>query len=427
MIKPIPFGKYLLLDKIATGGMAEIFIARSTGLSGFEKFVAIKRILPHHASNEAFLSMFLDEARITVGLHHSNIVQIYDFGDIEGHYFLAMEYVEGKNLREILARVEENNEKLPLEHAIYIASEVAKGLDYAHRKKDEKNHIPLKIVHRDVSPQNVLASYEGELKLIDFGIAQAGIENENHKGILKGKFSYMSPEQATGSHVDSRSDIFSCGILLYELLTAQKLFTAQSDSSVLSLIQSAAIPSPSLLNPLIPKSLESILYKALKKDVNQRYQRALDFHKDLTQLLYQLHPSYTSADLAAYLQKTFVADVVAHKKKMKEIIHFLEEFSQKEMVPSEQKSSKGTCDLYTKKMQHEATYIGQKPSGDKINNKSQYAVRSQRPFQALAMTWLRVGILSFLILALLLFWHQLFKKYKAPRLPAKVEEKKISD
>src|SRR3989338_2577038 len=401
MIKPIPFGKYILLDKLATGGMAEIFVAMAKGLGGFEKILVIKRILPHHSSNKEFLSMFFDEARILVQLSHSNIVQVYDFGDVNGHYYLAMEYVEGRNLREILARVQECGEKIPLEHALFLASEVAKGLDYAHRKKDEKIHAPLNIVHRDVSPQNILVSYEGEIKLIDFGIAQAvHIQGDTESGVLKGKFGYMSPEQARGDKVDSRSDIFSCGIVLYELLTCQRLFSGETDFEILEKIKKCHIPTPSLYNPDIPEEVEKITSQVLHAESNKRYERASDLQKALVHLLSKIKPGYTAHDLASYLKKIFAHDVLEQRKRMKYIIALIQEISGDEWVrvqkpphPVEifvegQKKSlnevtNGVVDTFEKKLEVLDTYVGKRTIKEEISSEGiqKTAEKSKNIFQ----------------------------------------------
>lgn len=384
MIKPIPFGKYILLDKLATGGMAEIFVAMARGLGGFEKILVIKRILPHHSSNKEFLSMFFDEARILVQLNNSNIVQVYDFGEVNGHYYLALEYVEGKNLREILARVQELGEKIPLEHSLFLTSEIAKGLDYAHRKKDEKTHSPLSIVHRDVSPQNILVSYEGEAKLIDFGIAQAvHVKEDTESGVLKGKFGYMSPEQARGDRVDYHSDIFSCGIVLYELLTCQRLFSGETDLEILEKIKKCHVPMPSLYNSDIPEEVENIVFCALHSDREKRFDKALDLQKALVHYLSKINPGYTSYDLGSYVKKIFAHDVLEQKKRMKDIISLIQEIGGDDLIriqkpphsvetylEGEKKSLNTVQDAvvneFGKKLEILDTYVGKKPVQEEI-------------------------------------------------------------
>ena len=218
--KPELFGKYLLLEKIAMGGMAEVFLAKSAGIQGIGKFLAMKRILPQYSANEDFINMFTEEAKICVNLSHSNIAKIYEFGMEQGQFFIVMELIEGKNLRQILSRLgKENRQGFSVDQAVYIAKEIAAGLDNAHRCLDDSSGKPLNIIHRDMSPQNIMVSFEGEIKVVDFGIAKAEGEKEETKaGTLKGKFSYMSPEQASGERIDLRTDIYSLGIVLWELL-----------------------------------------------------------------------------------------------------------------------------------------------------------------------------------------------------------------
>ncbi|HEY6065072.1 MAG TPA: protein kinase, partial [Thermoanaerobaculia bacterium] len=247
---PDRFGQYELLERIASGGMAELFRARRSGVEGFQKIVAIKKILPHIADNDEFITMFADEAKVAAQLNHPNIVHIYDLGKIEsGGYFIAMEYVEGTDLRTILRSGRELELPLPTSLAVYIASKVASALDYAHRRRDARGE-ELRIVHRDVSPQNILISYEGEIKLCDFGIAKADRKvSRTESGSLKGKLQYMSPEQAWGKPIDHRSDLFSLGAVLHEMLTGERLFRGDSDMTVLELVRKADVPPPSRINP----------------------------------------------------------------------------------------------------------------------------------------------------------------------------------
>src|SRR5439155_8787101 len=237
---PDRFGQYELLEKIASGGMAELFRARRTGVEGFQKIVAIKKILPHIADNDEFITMFADEAKLAAQLNHPNIVHIFDLGKIEaGGYFIAMEYVEGRDLRSILQSGHDLGAPLPTPLAVYVASKIAAALDYAHRRRDSEGR-ELNIVHRDVSPPNILISYEGDIKLCDFGIAKAASKaSQTQSGALKGKVQYMSPEQAWGKALDRRSDLFSLGAVLFEMLTEQKLFRGDSDLTVLEKVRAA--------------------------------------------------------------------------------------------------------------------------------------------------------------------------------------------
>ena len=284
--QPIPFGKYYLLERINVGGMAEVFKAKAFGVEGFERLVAVKRILPNIAEDEEFITMFIDEAKIAVQLQHANIAQIFDLGKVDDSYFIALEYVHGRDLRAIFDHLRKVGDQMPPAQACYVLMQVCEGLDYAHNKRDAQGR-ELNLVHRDVSPQNVLVGYEGEIKLIDFGIAKAaGKASKTQAGILKGKFGYMSPEQVRGLPVDRRSDIFAVGICLYELLTGERLFVGESDFSTLEKVRNVEILPPSSFNKRIAPELERIVLKALAKEVEDRYQNAIDLHDDLQAYLY---------------------------------------------------------------------------------------------------------------------------------------------
>ena len=304
------FGKYLLIDKVGTGGMAELFMAKQTGLKGFEKVMAIKRILPHLTEDPEFISMFVNEAKLAALLSHQNIVQIFDLGHIENSYFIAMEYVMGKDLRTILHRAKTLNQPMSVGHALLIMSKVCAGLDYAHRKKDLTGR-ELNLVHRDISPQNILVSYEGEVKLVDFGIAKAASQgSETRTGILKGKLSYMAPEQARGQAVDRRTDIFAIGIVLYEILTGHKLFKGDNDFDTLEKVREAKVePPPSSLNNHVDPELEAITLKALARDAGDRYQSASELQTALEDHMSKKGYDFSTVRLAQYLQTLFQHDI----------------------------------------------------------------------------------------------------------------------
>ncbi|MCU0672410.1 MAG: PEGA domain-containing protein [Myxococcota bacterium] len=309
MKKPIPFGKYLLLERVNVGGMAEVFKAKAFGVEGFERLVAVKRILPSIAEDQEFITMFIDEAKIAVQLTHANVASIFDLGRVADSYFIAMEFVRGKDLRAIFDRVRKRGETVPVPMACYVIMKVCEGLDYAHNKKDSAGR-DLHLVHRDVSPQNILLSYDGEVKLIDFGIAKAANKaGKTQAGILKGKFGYMSPEQVRGLPLDRRSDIFSVGIVLYELLTGERLFVGESDFSTLEKVRNVEIMPPSTYNRKIPEELEQIVLKALAKDVEDRYQTAMDLHDDLQSFMYTSGNFFARKDLAAYQKKAFSDEI----------------------------------------------------------------------------------------------------------------------
>ena len=218
------YGRYQLLKKLATGGMAQIYLARQLGPEGFEKLLVVKRILPHLAENEEFITMFLDEARIAARLNHPNVVQIFDLGAQDDSFFIAMEFIHGEDVRRVWKHADKVGKPIPLPLICRIIIEACAGLDYAHKKLDASGR-PLNIVHRDISPQNILVAFEGGVKIVDFGIAKAADQATVTKsGVLKGKYSYMSPEQAAGQPIDCRTDIFALGVVLYELLTGTRLF-----------------------------------------------------------------------------------------------------------------------------------------------------------------------------------------------------------
>lgn len=306
--EPKQFGKYYLLEKLAVGGMAEIYKSKTFGVDGFEKLLVIKRILPHCAADKEFITMLIDEAKLSVLLSHANIVQVFDLGKVGEDYFIAMEFIHGINLRDILYRNRDAGKPLPVDISAYVVSEICKGLDYAHRKTDNQNK-PLGIVHRDISPQNILISYEGEVKIVDFGIAKAAM-NISHTmaGMLKGKIAYMSPEQATGQKIDQRTDIFSTGILLYEMLTGQKLYTGETQFEVLKKIRSEQITEKDLPAHL-PAGIRKILAKALAFDVDQRYQSAGDLQTDLTRFLYTAYSDFSPRRLSNYLKEMFAEEM----------------------------------------------------------------------------------------------------------------------
>jgi TonB family protein len=299
----IRFGQYVLIEKIATGGMAEVWKARMRGVEGFQKIVAIKKILPHLSDNQEFVDMFIDEAKFAAQLNHNNIIHIYDLGKIAGSYYIAMEYVDGGDLKSIIALGESSGQRLTVELALFIASKIASALDYAHRKRDfdEKE---MGLVHRDVSPQNVLVSHDGDIKLCDFGIAKAASKaSHTHIGALKGKLQYMSPEQAWGKPIDRRSDVFALGAVLYEMLTGSRLFGGDSEISILEQVREARVPPPSEINDEVPPEVDRIVRKALEKDAGARYQTAGEMAREIDAVLYTFRPTPTSADLAIHMHR----------------------------------------------------------------------------------------------------------------------------
>jgi serine/threonine protein kinase len=299
------YGPYKLLSKLAVGGMAEVFRAKRAGVEGFEKVVAVKRILPHLSDNKEFVDMFINEAKMVAGLTHPNIVQIFDLGKIDKSYYIAMEYVHGRDLRTILRRAKEKGLRLPLDLSVFIVAQVCSSLEFAHRKKDEQAR-PMMIVHRDVSPQNILISFEGDVKLTDFGIAKAASKaTSTDVGALRGKLLYMSPEQAWGKAMDRRSDLFSLGIVFYEMVTDQRPFLASSEMSILEMVRDCRVRAPSELNPRLPERLEKVLMKALERDPDSRYQDAGEMFRDLERVRFERPQPPTQIELARYLELLF--------------------------------------------------------------------------------------------------------------------------
>ncbi|HVR72407.1 MAG TPA: protein kinase [Vicinamibacteria bacterium] len=299
-----PYGPYRLLERVAVGGMAEVFKAKRTGVEGFEKVLAVKRILPHLSENKEFVDMFIDEAKMVAGLAHPNIVQIFDLGKIEKSYYIAMEYVHGRDLRSILRRARERDVRMPLDLALLVVSKVSSALEFAHRKKDERGRA-MQIVHRDVSPQNILISFEGDVKLTDFGIAKAATKASlTDAGALRGKLLYMSPEQAWGKPMDRRSDIFSLGIVFYEMVTDHRPFLGSSEMSILEMVRECRVVAPSTLNPRIPAKLENVIMMALAREADDRYQDAAELCRDLERVLHEWQPPRAGA-LARFLEVLF--------------------------------------------------------------------------------------------------------------------------
>ncbi len=304
MIAPT-FGRYQLIKRLAAGGMAEVFLARQSGISGFEKLVVVKRILPNLAESSEFVAMFLQEARTAARLNHPNVVQIFDVGKQDDFYFIAMEYVHGEDVRRVVRQASTMGRILPLPLAIRFCIGACEALEYAHGKRDE-NGRPLNIVHRDVSPQNILVTFEGGVKVIDFGIAKAADHMQRTRtGVLKGKYSYMSPEQAAGTPVDRRSDVFAVGVILYELCTGQRLFKRATDLSTLNAVSACRVDPPSSRNSAIGTDLDVILLRALSKDREQRTGSCGQLQLELEEYLTKHRLPGSSAHLAPFMREIY--------------------------------------------------------------------------------------------------------------------------
>jgi len=296
--------------------MAEVFRAKTFGEAGFEKVLVVKRILEKYASDQGFIDMFIDEAKLSVQLTHPNIVQIFDFGKIDRNYFIAMEAVEGKDLKSILQRQAKLGEHMPIEMACMIVHQAAKGLHHAHERSDSVG-LPLHIVHRDISPSNLLISYEGQVKVADFGIADGeGGQHETQAGVLKGKYSYMSPEQSQGELLDNRSDIFSLGICLWESLTGHRLFRRNDNGQTLHAVRTCEIPPPSNYNPRVPAALDTIVLRALQRDKRGRYQRAAELQMALEEFLLPDTADRISPRLAKFMHSRFGEEIRRERERL---------------------------------------------------------------------------------------------------------------
>ncbi|MBC7692766.1 MAG: serine/threonine protein kinase [Methylotenera sp.] len=316
------FGRYFLLDQIAQGGMAEIYRARMAAIDGAGRLIVIKRIQAGYGANSEFLQMFKSEIKVTMGFNHPNIVQLYDFGEEQEMPYIAMELVDGKNLRQFLNRFTAIKQTFPVDLAAYIVEQSATALHYAHAFKDKISGTPLQIVHRDVSPQNIIVSYEGSVKVIDFGIAKAASNIEaTRAGVIKGKPSYLSPEQITGEVLDGRSDIFALGIVFWELLTGKKLFAGDNDLAVLKQIEACntSVKPPSILNAAVPKELDYIVMKMLAKQRDKRYQTGDEVSRALHRFLNVYAPDFNPSDLSYVLKDLFKDEIVEDRKKIQRL------------------------------------------------------------------------------------------------------------
>lgn len=316
------FGKYLLLDLLAQGGMAEIYRAWAPSIDGGGRLIVLKCVQPDYGSDPEFLQMFRSEIRVTMGLNHPNIVQLYDFGEVDDRPYIAMEYVEGKNLKQFIGRVLKVDKSMPPEVAAYVISQIAGGLHYAHAYRDRTSGEHLHIIHRDISPQNLLISYDGNAKIIDFGIAKAKSNRQaTRSGVIKGKPSYLSPEQIEGIPLDARSDLFSLGTVLWEVLTGRKLFSAESDLAAIQLIEEChlTVKPPSVLNPKVPKELDAIVMKSLAKNRNERYNNAEEMQRALHRFVYTYKPGFDPSTFTKHIQVLFKSEIEQEQKMIQQL------------------------------------------------------------------------------------------------------------
>lgn len=294
--------RYRPLYKLDSGGMAEVYVAEAESMAGFKKKVAIKRILPQLLKDDKFVRMFLDEARLSLHLNHANIVSVFDIGKSSSTYFIVMEFVEGTTLKSLLQHLARKRQALPVHLTVWILNEVLKGLDYAHALRDPETGRTLGIVHRDISPPNILISWNGEVKLTDFGLAKASTQLEStDPGVVKGKFSYLAPEAAQGLEVDHRADVFAVGILAYEMLTGRRLFLGETDYQTVEAVRRAEIPDIGRQNPEVTAELEGIILRALARDPAARYQHASELADDLLAFLFSRSMKVSARDLSEVL------------------------------------------------------------------------------------------------------------------------------
>ena len=314
--------RYRPLYKLDAGGMAEVYVAEAESMAGFKKKVAIKRILPGLIKDQRFVRMFLDEARLSLRLNHANVVSVFDIGESENTYFIVMDFVHGTNLKTLLEHQAKRGGTVPVALTVWVLNEILKGLAYAHKLTDSETGRPIGIVHRDISPPNILVSWNGEVKLTDFGLAKATTQLEStDPGVVKGKYSYLSPEAARGEEIDHRADVFSTGILAFEMLTGRRLFRGKNDYQTISLVRACDVPSVRSYNPSVPEDLEAVLMKALAKDINDRYADADDFSDALLQFLFSNRLKIGARDLTDYcrpIREEMEAEKRVQEKKAQE-------------------------------------------------------------------------------------------------------------
>jgi serine/threonine protein kinase len=312
------FGKYLILDHLVDGGMAKICRARFLGEQS-NKILAIKMVQPQFSRDPSFVRMFQDELSVTFGLQHPNIAQTYDYGKVNDQLYTAMEYVDGANLKQFLDRLKEKKFVFPVEISVFIISQVCQGLNYAHTYTDKLTGLPLNIIHRDISPHNIMLTYDGSVKVIDFGIAKSNASSEaTQAGTIKGKLSYLAPEYLEGLELDCRYDQFAVGITLWEMLCSRKMFTAANDLAVLKQIQACKIAPPSSINPNVPKELDEIVMKALSKDRSERFDNLDKMNRALVKFLYSKYPDFNPSDLSYFAQQLFKDEIKSDKAKFVE-------------------------------------------------------------------------------------------------------------
>jgi serine/threonine-protein kinase len=308
------FGRYRLLALLGQGGMGRLYLAERRGIEGFVKIVALKRILPHLSESAQLKEMFLNEARVAARLEHPNIATTYELGEIDGTYFISMEYLPGEDLAATLSRCQ-GEQRIPVDISAALAQQAAHALHYAHELSDAKGHR-IELVHRDVNPNNIFITYHGVVKLLDFGVAKDPNARKSLPGVFKGKYAYCAPEQLEGGKVDRRTDVFSLGIVLWECLTGSHLFDAGTDAQIIDAVRSRRIEAPSLLRPEVPRALDDITLRALARDPNKRYQSAHDLAEDLEKFLLEREPRPASKKIGRWLESIFGSERAALKRSL---------------------------------------------------------------------------------------------------------------
>ena len=319
------FGNYILLKKLATGGMAEVFLARPASHKGNGRVQVIKRILPHVATDELFLKMFQSEIQVTLGFNHPHTVQLHDFGEANRQPYISMEYIEGKNLKDIICKFGERSELMPTAMVLSLLAQAASGLSYAHTFVNKVTGEEVRAIHRDISPHNLITSYDGNLKVIDFGIAKAAssMQEATRAGTIKGKYAYLSPEQVNGDLLDARADIFALGIVAWEMLTLRRPFYREGDSelTVLGTITNCDrhVKAPSFYNCDIPAEVDKVVLKALRKNPAERYASAAEFQVALRQVMQKHYPNYSYSDTAKTMHTLFAEEIREERREIREL------------------------------------------------------------------------------------------------------------
>jgi serine/threonine protein kinase len=317
------FGNYILLKKLATGGMAEVFLARPATHKGNGRVQVIKRILPHAANDADFIKMFQTEIQVCLGFNHPHTVQIHDFGESNGQPFISMEYIEGKNLKDIIGKFVEKSEMMPIPMALSLISQAASGLSYAHNFVNKVTGEEVRAIHRDISPHNLIVSYDGNLKVIDFGIAKAAssIQDSTRAGTIKGKYAYLSPEQVCGGVLDARVDIFALGIVAWELLTLRRPFFRAGDTemTILNTISNCDhhVKAPSYYNGAVPPELDQVILKCLRKNPDERYATADEFQAAIRQVMRTFYPNYSYSENATMMQSMFQSEIYRERNEIR--------------------------------------------------------------------------------------------------------------